>query len=599
MLRTCKKCGKKFEGGKNINYCPNCRHVKVKVKCHVCGKEFILSKSQHKNWLYHNQTEFLCSRKCISNVPQEKVCEHCGKKFIGAPKTRYCQHCLHDDIYVKCNTCGKEFKLSEGQRRQWLNGRTKFVCGIKCSKAFNTERKCVKCGKKFLGQPQQKLCPSCIKRKRIAVCKVCGKEYERHHSGEYCDECTNKEIKVKCAACGKEFVLSKRMKYEYYAGKRTFVCSKKCAVRIPEKKICAHCGKEFMGTKSHKYCDHCRNDDIWMECASCGKKFKLSKKQRQYWLRGEQTKFVCCPACQLTMKYTKICKKCGKEFEGCAKDHYCDECKNNPVMVKCASCGKEFVLSESQHYEYLRGQELFYCSTRCANGKMEYCEQCGKDTFHDRNGICMVCSNWFIEHQDEIEQTMMERYGASNPSNIPEFVEKRNKTFENNFIGGHPGRDPNVAKKAHATIRANGGNSKLELLVYNELISNGLVENEDFFWQYNDNDLYPFNCDFYFPKLKLYLEINGYWMHGTHTFNKRAKRDQEKLADWEKRAKDNEGGQYRDAIKTWTERDPKKVRTAKRNNLNYLILWNKKEIIEWLDQQDFSKYKVKKRRKKK
>lgn len=80
------------------------------------------------------------------------------------------------------------------------------------------------------------------------------------------------------------------------------------------------------------------------------------------------------------------------------------------------------------------------------------------------------------------------------------------------------------------------------------------------------SELYPFNCDFYFPDNNLYLEIQAMWTHGEHPFNPNLKEDQTTLQEWQ--SKNNKF--YNCAIETWTVRDVLKRETAKKNNLKYL-----------------------------
>lgn len=39
---------------------------------------------------------------------------------------------------------------------------------------------------------------------------------------------------------------------------------------------------------------------------------------------------------------------------------------------------------------------------------------------------------------------------------------------------------------------------------------------------------------------------------------------------------------YDRAIDCWTNADLKKLEVAKQNNLNYVVLWNKKDIENWI-----------------
>lgn len=83
---------------------------------------------------------------------------------------------------------------------------------------------------------------------------------------------------------------------------------------------------------------------------------------------------------------------------------------------------------------------------------------------------------------------------------------------------------------------------------------------------------YPFYCDFYIKPLNLYIEIQGYWAHGLHPFDKTNNDDIHKLEIWKEKSKNNV--QYEKAINIWTVKDVLKREIAKQNNLNYLEIFS-------------------------
>ena len=93
------------------------------------------------------------------------------------------------------------------------------------------------------------------------------------------------------------------------------------------------------------------------------------------------------------------------------------------------------------------------------------------------------------------------------------------------------------------------------------------------------SEVYPFNCDFYFPDSDLYLEINAHWTHGGHPFDNTNKDDLLLLKQWKKKNTEF----YNNAINTWTVRDVLKRETAKKNNLNYIEVFT--NDIEYLIKQ--------------
>ena len=147
--------------------------------------------------------------------------------------------------------------------------------------------------------------------------------------------------------------------------------------------------------------------------------------------------------------------------------------------------------------------------------------------------------------------TMEQRYGVTNPSLLPLFVEKRCQTLIKN-----------------KTI----GKSKSEEEIYKLLCEKyGEVKR-----QYK-SELYPFRCDFYIPSKDLYIEYQGFWTHGREPYNKNNPLHQEKIKLWE--SKDTP--QYKKAINDWTMRDVLKRKTAKNNGLNWIEFFNMNEFMKW------------------
>ena len=111
--------------------------------------------------------------------------------------------------------------------------------------------------------------------------------------------------------------------------------------------------------------------------------------------------------------------------------------------------------------------------------------------------------------------------------------------------------------------------SKGEEAYYKYLIS--LYGEEDVIRQYRDEERYPFNCDFYIPSQDLFIELNLSWVHGGHPFNPRSKKDRDQLKIWEEKSKTSLF--YFNAIEEWTISDVEKIKIAKKNNLNYEMIY--------------------------
>lgn len=101
-------------------------------------------------------------------------------------------------------------------------------------------------------------------------------------------------------------------------------------------------------------------------------------------------------------------------------------------------------------------------------------------------------------------------------------------------------------------------------------------------YQYKSME-YPFECDFYIPMLKLYIEYQGMWVHGKKPYNKNDLECIENLIQWKEKI--NSSSFYKKAIKVWTVRDPLKRETARRNKLNWIEFFNINQFNEWYNKQ--------------
>lgn len=89
---------------------------------------------------------------------------------------------------------------------------------------------------------------------------------------------------------------------------------------------------------------------------------------------------------------------------------------------------------------------------------------------------------------------------------------------------------------------------------------------------------YPFNCDFYIVPFNMYIEYQGTWLHGKRPFNPLNPIHLKQVYEWKKKKQ----GYFDNAIKVWTKLDPLKRKTAKKNHLKYVELWNFNEAVEFI-----------------
>lgn len=170
----------------------------------------------------------------------------------------------------------------------------------------------------------------------------------------------------------------------------------------------------------------------------------------------------------------------------------------------------------------------------------------------DRYG---VYHNW--QSKDELlngQKTRGELYGNKNYVCVDTFLQYMKDTKDERI------EKMKNTKKENGTFNTSTIEEKL-----NEYL---LSLNIPFDRQYKDKR-YPFACDFYFPDMDLFVELNIMWTHGGKPFE--GSDDDMKLLEYWK----SKGTQfYLNAIENWTVRDVEKRETAKRNKLNYLEIFS-------------------------
>ena len=184
-----------------------------------------------------------------------------------------------------------------------------------------------------------------------------------------------------------------------------------------------------------------------------------------------------------------------------------------------------------------------------------------QDTLYKNYNVIIPCKS--EEIKNKVKQTTLKKYGVKC---VLQLDSVRTQTYKTAYTS--------IARsKACKTMRLRGNRSKLEDYFEDLLISNHIlyeVEHKD--------EKYPYFCDFYLPNLTMYIEINGYWTHNNHIFNSTNNNDIHTLELW--KSKNTE--QYKTAVYVWSILDVEKYNCAKNNNLNYVILWNKHDIDNFI-----------------
>ncbi len=179
------------------------------------------------------------------------------------------------------------------------------------------------------------------------------------------------------------------------------------------------------------------------------------------------------------------------------------------------------------------------------------------------------------EIKERIKQTNLIKYGCENPQQNKEVKAKTSQTCLERYGNACAIHGKEQWKKAVQTMKKNGHYSKLELSLEQFFNDNNIK----YIPQYSD-DRYPFSCDFYLPYYDMFIEVNVYWHHNDHFFNSKNEDDLNTVNIWQEKSKTK--SQYKVALDVWTNRDIQKYRAAKQNKLNYIVLWNKEQINQFM-----------------
>lgn len=189
------------------------------------------------------------------------------------------------------------------------------------------------------------------------------------------------------------------------------------------------------------------------------------------------------------------------------------------------------------------------------------------------------------EVKQKAREAFFKKYGTQNVCDVEEFREKANEGRARwRQSPEYPEKRKEITKHCWETRKKNGtcNTSKDEKEIL-ELL-NRKFENVQKEYK---SEVYPFSCDFYIPKLDLYIEYQGFWTHLNEPFI--GTEDQLEKLEWlkmksnELNYKNKRKNMYKIAIEVWTIRDPLKRETARKNNLNWIEFFTMNEFMKWYD----------------
>lgn len=184
-MRLCENCGKPLSGQQEYFCCPQCA---IEMKRKETKEANALLGKGHFN---------------INKTIKEKVCEDCGAKYMGYPRSKRCP---------TCNVAAKKKRKKEYEERK-KNGKSRVIGGT-------------------------------------AYCEICGKPY-----------IINGGLQVMCADCAAEQTRKRALDY-YKRNAEEAKQRKKESYNETQKKmeeirvrLCPTCGKTFTPNKAHRvYC---------------------------------------------------------------------------------------------------------------------------------------------------------------------------------------------------------------------------------------------------------------------------------------------------------------------------------------------------------
>ena len=202
------------------------------------------------------------------------------------------------------------------------------------------------------------------------------------------------------------------------------------------------------------------------------------------------------------------------------------------------------------------------------------CPVCGKETSFRRITVgyrhhCSVsCSSSDPNVQAKNKATNMTLYGIEHNWNKGELRKHQEATMLKKYGVKHNWQSGKLRSKEKFKI------SELEQFFMDKLDQLGINYKYRY---YDESGRYPYECDFYLTDSDTFVEINGTALHDNHIFDPTSKKDLEHLEYLKSK---NDSSWYQSKLRIWLK-DKEKYDIAIKNKLNYYILWNEQDIINY------------------
>lgn len=272
----------------------------------------------------------------------------------------------------------------------------------------------------------------------------------------------------------------------------------------------------------------------------------------------------------------------------------------------CPVCGKPTKYRDL--YYYLTTCRFYskYCSAKCAAPSTK---EKNKETCLKKYGVEYISQAKFFrdkvketclkkfghtsnlaneENRKKQEETCLEKYGYKNAVQNSKIAEKIKKTLltkygvscgYNTEAAQNNMRKPESQDKRFESLKKNHSlqHPKSEENIYKLLTQ--LYGIKSVKSQYKC-DKYPWHCDFYVVPKDLFIEVQGYFTHGDHPFDINNIDDKVHLNTLKVKYKSyyDKYNKWPQSITIWAQKDVEKRNTAINNKLNFIEIFDYKNI---------------------
>ena len=359
--------------------------------------------------------------------------------------------------------------------------------------------------------------------------------------------------------------------------KTCLICGKECK---NARGLIAHVRQKHDPTTQQYYDTYLRKEKEGV-CLECGKPTNYHGIIHGY------SRF-CCGRCTSRNKDVRYkIKQTSLRKYGTEHPIQCNKTKNKMKETNLKKYGSEYYFSSEEGKK--RVKEVWTEKYGVDNPyKLDYVAEKREKVLIGKYGESRALGD--KEVQDKIKHANLKKYGTEYSFQSEEY---QKNVLQKVFLEKYGAVSPMSAtrdtikvdidvlpKEKWQTTRINNrtwNSSSEEEVLYNELIKIF----KDVKRQYK-SEKYPFNCDFYIPSIDTYIEYNGFFTHGGHPFNKNNQDDIERAKVLLEKGKEHP--LYNSAHEIWTQSDPLKVETARKNKIKLLVFYNMRDITNWINE---------------